>query len=335
EQHTNKDDHRWQLQTLAALHLLRPDMVIGFEAFPRRLQPVLDQWVAGKLDAEQFLQQSQWNKVWGYAAELYMPLFQFARINRIPMIALNVDISLPDAVRKQGWDNVPQADRHGISRPAPAPQSYVDTLYKVFKQHGADHAHADINRTDPRFRHFVQAQTVWDRAMAQALAAQAQSEGNNQPPLVVGIMGVGHVRNGYGVPHQLRALGVEHISTLLPVNMADDECPSLPSGYADAVFVLPASPAASEHQPPRPRLGVHIENTAHGVRITQVEADSLAQHSGLQAGDNIITLAGRPVVDTTQVISAIHAQPPGTWLPVQIRRRHETFARVIKFPIAP
>src|SRR5699024_1875334 len=143
EQHTNKDDHRWQLQTLAALHLLRPDMVIGFEAFPRRLQPVLDQWVAGKLDAEQFLPQSQWDKVWGYAAELYMPLFQFARINRIAMMALSVDISLPDAVRKQAWDNVPQADRHGISRPAPAPQCYVDTLYKVFKQHGADHAHAD------------------------------------------------------------------------------------------------------------------------------------------------------------------------------------------------
>ena len=43
EQHDDPDHHQWQLQTLAALHALRPNMVIGFESFPRRLQPVLDQ----------------------------------------------------------------------------------------------------------------------------------------------------------------------------------------------------------------------------------------------------------------------------------------------------
>jgi hypothetical protein len=39
------------LQTLAALHVQRPKIVIGFEMFPRRLQPILDQWVAGALGA--------------------------------------------------------------------------------------------------------------------------------------------------------------------------------------------------------------------------------------------------------------------------------------------
>src|SRR5699024_3761181 len=63
EYHTSRDDHLWQLQTLAALHLLQPDMVIGFEAFPRQVQPVLDAWVAGELDSEQFLQQVAWEKI--------------------------------------------------------------------------------------------------------------------------------------------------------------------------------------------------------------------------------------------------------------------------------
>ena len=44
EVHDEMDHHRWQLQTLAALHARRPDMVIGFEMFPRRVQPVLDRW---------------------------------------------------------------------------------------------------------------------------------------------------------------------------------------------------------------------------------------------------------------------------------------------------
>jgi len=41
EHHDDLEHHQWQLQTLASLHLLRPRMVIGFEAFPRRVQPVL------------------------------------------------------------------------------------------------------------------------------------------------------------------------------------------------------------------------------------------------------------------------------------------------------
>src|SRR5258706_11311363 len=38
ESHTDVDDHRWQLHTLAALHGSGGHIVIGFEAFPRRLQ---------------------------------------------------------------------------------------------------------------------------------------------------------------------------------------------------------------------------------------------------------------------------------------------------------
>jgi hypothetical protein len=45
EQHDDADHHQWQLQVLAGLHALRPEMIIGFEMFPRRVQPVLDRWV--------------------------------------------------------------------------------------------------------------------------------------------------------------------------------------------------------------------------------------------------------------------------------------------------
>ena len=49
ESHTDVDHHHWQLHTLAALHGRGGNIVIGFEAFPRRLQSVLDDWVEGKL----------------------------------------------------------------------------------------------------------------------------------------------------------------------------------------------------------------------------------------------------------------------------------------------
>lgn len=249
ESHTSKDDHRWQLQTLAALHLLHPDMVIGFESFPRRLQPVLDKWVAGRLTVEQFLQQTEWDKVWGYPSELYLPLFHFARINRILMVAINVDLSLPRAVRKQGWNAVPMSEKVGISRPATPPDAYVDRLYDVFKEHAFAHGNSGIGKAEPRFRHFVQAQTTWDRAMAEALAAQLKSDETGGRPLVVGIMGAGHIRHGYGVPYQLHDLGIDRVAVLLPVD-ADRGCQPFDPAYADAVFVLPKQPASEAKNKP-------------------------------------------------------------------------------------
>src|SRR5574341_1792241 len=83
ETHEDPDHHRWQLHTLAALHAQRPRMVLGFEAFPRRVQPGLDKWVAGALTAQQLLAEAEWDEVWGLPAELYLPLFEFARLHRI------------------------------------------------------------------------------------------------------------------------------------------------------------------------------------------------------------------------------------------------------------
>src|SRR5215475_3722035 len=107
ESHTDVDHHRWQLQTLAALHGRGGNVVVGFESFPRRLQGVLDDWVAGKLSDDAFLKASEWRQVWGFDPGLYMPLFQFARLNRIPMVAMNVDRTLVSRVGKEGWDAVP------------------------------------------------------------------------------------------------------------------------------------------------------------------------------------------------------------------------------------
>ena len=55
EMHDNSEHHRWQLQMLAALYAVRPNMVIGFEMFPRRVQKVLDRWVIGELSVTEFL----------------------------------------------------------------------------------------------------------------------------------------------------------------------------------------------------------------------------------------------------------------------------------------
>ena len=321
EQHDVADDHVWQLEMLAALHSVRPQMVIGLEQFPRRTQPVLDAWIAGRLTEKQFLEQSEWGKVWNYPPELYFPLYRFARINRIPMVALNVDQTLTAEVARKGWDGVPDALKEGMSRPAPASQPYLDMLLQIYKEHP--------QRAGAVFQHFVDSQLTWDRAMAEALARAAAPGPAAGRPLVVGIIGSGHLRYGYGVRHQLRALGIDNVATLLPVS-ADSRCEQLRAGIADAVFAIP-QPLAKD-APPRPRLGVRLERTQEGISIVEVTPGSLAAASGLKSGDRIVSLAGAPVSALHAVIDAVRGQPAGTWLPMQVRRGDETLDVVVKFP---
>jgi uncharacterized iron-regulated protein len=330
EQHDDTDHHQWQLQTLAALYMLRPQMVIGFESFPRRVQPVLDKWITGELTVKQFLEETEWEKVWTFPPELYLPLFQFARINRIPMVALNVQRTLTEAITDKGWDAVPVEQKEGVSRPAPASGAYQDFLFDVFKAHPRrpGRESGDPSKNDAAFRNFVEAQTTWDRAMAEALARRIDMRQSALRPLVVGIMGEGHVRNGYGVPHQLRDLGVSNIGTLLPVDTRQD-CVSITRGYADGVYALPELP---RDQPSPPRLGVRLEEFEGGVRLADVSSGSLAEQTGLKRGDRIVAIAGIPVVKSVSVISAVRMQPDGTWLPMQIGRGAETLDVVIKFP---
>ena len=327
ERHDDADHHAWQLATLGALHMLRPQMVIGFEAFPRRAQPVLDKWIAGELSERQLLEQANWEKVWGFPAELYLPLFRFARINAIPMRALNVDNALIRAISEKGWDAVPASQKEGVTRPAAPSPAYLDDLFRVYKVHPEAADPQKARRDGPDFLHFVESQTTWDRAMAQGLADALHAAPGADQSLVVGIMGSGHIRYGRGVAHQLRDLGIESVGMLLPVGAGED-CSKL-DGIADAVFAVPQLPPSA---PPPPRLGVRIEQNKDGVGILNVVEGSLAEKTGLRVGDRFVSVAGAKVTRVGEVIRAVHEQPAGTWMPIRVLRDGQELELVVKFP---
>lgn len=224
EQHDKMVHHRWQLHTLAGLHALRDDMVIGLEMLPRSAQPALDAWIAGEVDSDAMLAQTQWDAAWGFDADLYMPILEFARMAQIPLVALNIDPALRQRLVNEGWQSVSAAERHGIPPPHPASEEYQARLAEVFNQHAMGNAPDELER-------FVQAQLTWDVAMAQRL-----SEATQDGVLAVGIMGLGHVTYNDGVARQLNALGVEDTMSLLPWQRHHCELPDVT--LADAVYIL-------------------------------------------------------------------------------------------------
>ncbi|MBF0250824.1 MAG: ChaN family lipoprotein, partial [Alphaproteobacteria bacterium] len=337
ESHDNPDHHLWQSQTLAQLHARRPGMVLGFEAFPRRVQPVLDKWVAGELSESAFLEQSEWNTVWGFDPGLYMPLFQFARINAIPMVALNVERSFVSQVSDKGWAAIPEGERQGLGDPARPVDAYLGHLAGIYARH-VERKHDDAKDVpmptldDPKFSAFVDAQLTWDRAMAEAAVAALDAHPGRQ---VVAIVGRGHMDYRHGIPHQLRALGRTKVEVLTPW---DDvmACKHLadPAGtpIADAVFGLPPAKADPHAAPPKPRLGVMIEPKDGSVRVIEVLKDSVAEATGLKAGDFIVEAAGRKVEHNGQLVDVVQATLPGTWLPLKVKRGKKTLDLMAQFP---
>ena len=78
------------------------------------------------------------------------------------------------------------------------------------------------------------------------------------------------------------------------------------------------------------------EEHRDGVRIVEVSAGSLAAHTGLRAGDVIVEAAGATLRRSATLVALVRAQPPGTWLPLTLKRENEseTIERVVRFPLA-
>jgi len=327
ESHDNADHHRWELQAVAALAALRPKIALGFEMFPRRVQSALDRWVAGEVGEREFLQASDWSRVWGYDAAFYLPLFHFARLNRVPMLALNVERELVREVGAKGLAAIPPEQREGVSAPAAASESYIGRLFEAYSQHPEKKESAPT-RSDPAFLRFVEAQLMWDRAMAQVLA---EASLRNPDALAIGIMGSRHIAYGEGVAHQLMSMGVKSIVSLLPWDAGND-CAGFSAGLATAVFSLPATPPAATSTASPPRLGIQIHTAPDGVVVSAIEAGSIAETTGLRIGDVLVEVAGAAVKTAEEVKASVGRMAPGTWLPLKARRKTEVVELTAKFP---
>jgi hypothetical protein len=304
-------------------------LVIGFEAFPARVQPALDRWVSGGLDEAAFLAEADWRRVWGVDPDLYLPLFHLARLHRLPMVALNAERGLVARVGREGWAAVPAGEREGLGDPAPAAPAYRERLRRTFDRHRPTGSAAASDGS--AFDRFVDAQLTWDRAMAEALV---RARDRPDQPLVVGIIGSEHLRQRHGVPHQLEALGVADPAVLLPHDLAEGCAAALTAGDADAVFVLDPPPPA-EPEPARPRLGVRLAVSAGEVQAVGIAPGGVAEASGLRQGDVILEAGGQAIGSQADLVGIVRGTPPGTWLPLLVRRDGRTLEAVAKFPRAP
>lgn len=230
ERHDQPAEHQWQLDTLRVLYRQYPGLAVGFEMFNRDQQPILDDWSSGRIDTPTLLKRTHWHKTWGFPASLYRPILDFVHGHRIPAIALNVPPKVIQRIADRGWSAAPAYLRD----PAPLNPDYRKSLETVFREHAK---HKKTAPTRKQLDKFVRVQTVWDRGMAQALLVAA----SRRPAPVVAIVGRGHLEYGYGIPHQLAALGFHRFLALLP-HAPGDPCLRQSNPIAGGLYGLAGKP---------------------------------------------------------------------------------------------
>ncbi len=222
EQHTLPAHHTIQLEVLRALQKIHPDLIVGMEMFDHTYQEVLDQWSAGQLAMDVFLEKVHWYANWRYSHRLYAEILEFIKEKKLRLVALNLPPHIPPKIRVGGIDHLSAEDRRHLPAHVDTSRAdhkaYVEGIYR--QHHAAQHY---------KFDYFYQAQCVWEDTMAEAIAR------NLDDRVMVVLAGNGHIVEKFGIPDRAFRRTRAPYRTIYPVSAGQTVKWSL----ADYLWVTP------------------------------------------------------------------------------------------------
>ncbi|MEF8793514.1 ChaN family lipoprotein [Thiohalorhabdus sp.] len=305
ERHDDFAQHRAQREVITGLLARRP-VAVGMEAFPAAKNAVLSDWRRGQFpDWPTFLTAVDWFDNWRVAPELYRPILETVRHHWLPLTGMNVPREWISRIAREGMAGLGEEQRQRIGPVAAAPEAYAESLRESLARHAEGR----------KAEHFIAAQRAWDAAMAGALLDLRRAHGD---AVVIGLAGSGHIRDGYGIPHQLhnRAPDLE-VRTVLPF---DPE-----GGQPEPGAAAYAWPVAPDRAPDPVRIGARLGNPdgGPGISVVGLEDAFPGAKAGLEAGDRITAVDGREVSDATELIYRIRRHQWGGCLRLRVRREDQ------------
>jgi uncharacterized iron-regulated protein len=208
EQHNDPATHRIERAILEGLSRRRGNIVVAMEMFERDTQASLDEYLAGRLNEEDFLKTS---RPWPNYSTDYRPLVEFARVHGWKVIASNTPRRIASQVSREGLNAArpdSETERKLIASEFSCP---MDDYFKRFAEamsSGHPTAHQqqeDGKQIDKKqeeeqravLERFYYAQCVKDETMSESIANALTAQSNGQDaaqvrPLVVHFNGAFH-----------------------------------------------------------------------------------------------------------------------------------------------
>lgn len=200
EQHDDPETHRAELETLDAIGQLGRPVVLSLEMFERDVQPVLDDYLAGRITESDFLSRT---RPWPRYATDYRRLVELARARHWPVIASDVPRPLASAVGRKGvaaLDTLTAVERLTAARDNVCP---MDDYHARFMDEMHAHSTGSGGAAEPgdslptaMAERFYLAQCVKDETMAESIVKAKLAAPRNA--IVIHFDGAFHSDYGQG-----------------------------------------------------------------------------------------------------------------------------------------
>lgn len=335
ETHTNIHAHRVQLEILRELYARFPGKVaIGMEMFRVPQQESLDRWTRGELSELQFLKESQWFKNWSSDFGYYRDILEFARDNRIDVVALNPSRELQKQFGQAaaGGEELPPELAAQLPETGEIDPFQERSIRAVFAGHSAG---GDMLNS------FLRVQLLWEETMASRIAEYLEGEGGGDKKMVV-ITGSMHIQHGYGVPKKvLRRKPLSYVIVLPDAISIPEEkrealtmdvnLPDIPLLAGDFLWLI----SYEDLEDDRVRLGILMDTSEGRIYVKTAFGEMPAAQAGIRDGDRLVSVDGLAVEEMSDVILVVRSKKPGDDISVVVEREGEELTFAPRFPKGP
>lgn len=242
ERHDDAHDHFAQLTTLEGLAARRRigafELGLGLEMFQHPWQYALDAYADGRLELDELVRTSRYEKRWGFPIQYYAPQLATAQAARADFVALNARSELTKAVAQEGLTELePElaSELPELDLESAAHRALFDTLMEGHPE-------------GPDLDQMYVAQVVWDETMASRavewLAARAPAR-----KLVI-LAGRAHCARP-AIPERIERRGSFRVVSVLP----------------EVVSASPPGPGAEGNQPQARELPDAVAQAPEGSSV--------------------------------------------------------------------
>ena len=291
--------HAVQLDVITGIYRNNPNIAIGMEMFQTQFQDTLDAYISGEMAESEFLKKSEYFKRWSFDYNLYKPILDFAKTEKVPVIALNLKREIIDKVSHGGIESLSEEEKVEI----PDGLDFSDTEYRErLKEIFFLHKHS----AHREFDHFYQSQIMWDETMSRSVDNYLRK---NPDQTMIVLAGQGHLRYGSGIPlRTFRRNSIDYATVLIDEDVKKD--------IADyIVYPKPVEGITA------PKLMVFLKIDDGVVSVAGFPDHSVSEQAGVRKGDRIIYIDNAEISSVEDIRIHLHYKSKGDVITVKVKRK--------------
>jgi uncharacterized iron-regulated protein len=299
EKHDQFAHHVNQMLIIKKLNEQGVPLAVGMEMFKKPFQPIIDDYLAGRIDERRFLKETRYFSEWGYNYHLYKPIIDYLKTYNIPLVALNLESEITGRVARKGMDGLGENEKKQLPESLDfTNRQYREDLRQVYALHSTQE---QLNNFD----YFLQAQVLWDETMAEAAHVYLMKDPDRT--LIV-LAGNGHFKYKYGIPQRHYRRNPEPYVVILQDEALEDD-------IADYVLMTEKLDIKDS-----PKLGVTVKEKKNRLKIKNVLKKSAAEKAGLKKDDVIQKFDTHPISSLADLRLALFYAEYGKTYEIVVKR---------------